>query len=244
MMLSAGYFRLRSALPGPVWTYPLSYIAFHTYAIQASLSLMLFYFILPSAVSGFRSHLLQDFESTICHELPYNSNLNSWIFGRKQFFWSAFNYMLVNLIPSCLLNGSLDLWTVFVYQGLLENEYIGTSFAVGQVRSISGYQALRSAYDISPNSNSKWGNLLVLFLMAVGYRILVFVLLRFRVRKNVSACRFFQCNQNTNDARWMDKVLSVLFGFSIYILLLGLILAVWLISRSPRHLSTPGPGLA
>lgn len=119
MMLSAGYFRLRSALPGPVWTYPLSYIAFHTYAIQ----------------------------------------------------------------------------------GLLENEYIGTSFAVGQVRSISGYQALRSAYDISPNSNSKWGNLLVLFLMAVGYRILVFVLLRFRVRKNVSACRFFQCNQNTNDAR-------------------------------------------
>lgn len=98
----------------------------------------------------------------------------------------------------------MDPWTCelfFVYQGLLENEYIGTSFAVGQVRSISGYQALRSAYDISPNSNSKWGNLLVLFLMAVGYRILVFVLLRFRVRKNVSTCRFYQCNQNTNDAR-------------------------------------------
>jgi hypothetical protein len=37
MMLSAGYFRIRSALPGPVWTYPVSYIAFHTYSIQASL---------------------------------------------------------------------------------------------------------------------------------------------------------------------------------------------------------------
>ncbi|THG17539.1 hypothetical protein TEA_011451 [Camellia sinensis var. sinensis] len=40
---------------------------------------------------------------------------------------------------------------VWMYPGLLENEYIGTSFAVGQVRSISGYQALRSAYDVSPD---------------------------------------------------------------------------------------------
>ncbi|KAA8544110.1 hypothetical protein F0562_022122 [Nyssa sinensis] len=117
MMLSAGYFRIRNALPGPVWMYPVSYIAFHTYSIQ----------------------------------------------------------------------------------GLLENEYTRTSFAVGQVRTISGYQALRSAYDISPNSNSKWENLLVLFLMAVGYRILVFVLLQFCVRKNLSARRFFRCNWDTNN---------------------------------------------
>ena len=34
MMLSAGYFRIRNDLPGPVWMYPLSYIAFHTYSIQ------------------------------------------------------------------------------------------------------------------------------------------------------------------------------------------------------------------
>ncbi|KAK2424839.1 ABC transporter G family member [Trifolium repens] len=61
MMLSAGYFRIRSALPGPLWMYPMSYIAFHTYSIQ----------------------------------------------------------------------------------GLLENEYLGNSFAVGQVRSISGFQALQ-----------------------------------------------------------------------------------------------------
>ncbi|XP_028062394.1 LOW QUALITY PROTEIN: ABC transporter G family member 3-like [Camellia sinensis] len=118
MMLSAGYFRIRSALPGPVWMYPVSYIAFHTYSIK----------------------------------------------------------------------------------GLLENEYIGTSFAVGQVRSISGYQALRSAYDVSPDGKSKWQSLLWLSLMAVGYRILVFVLLQFHVRKNLPAFRFFQRNQNTNNA--------------------------------------------
>ncbi|XP_034221037.1 ABC transporter G family member 3 isoform X2 [Prunus dulcis] len=120
MMLSAGYFRIRNALPGPVWTYPISYIAFHTYSIQ----------------------------------------------------------------------------------GLLENEYIGTSFAVGQVRTISGYQALRSAYDISPDKNSKWQNLLILFLMAVGYRILVFVVLYFRVGKKKSLHNIFKCNRDTtNNAR-------------------------------------------
>ncbi|KAL3618516.1 ATP-binding cassette sub- G member 3 [Castilleja foliolosa] len=115
MMLSAGYFRIRSALPRPVWMYPVSYITFHTYSIQ----------------------------------------------------------------------------------GLLENEFIGTSYAVGQVRSISGYQALQNAYDISADSNSKWGNLLILFLMAFGYRALVFILLQFRVRKGC----LFRCNKNTNNAR-------------------------------------------
>ncbi|XAR60003.1 hypothetical protein NMG60_11033223 [Bertholletia excelsa] len=119
MMLSAGYFRSRSALPGPVWMYPISYIAFHTYSIQ----------------------------------------------------------------------------------GLLENEYNGTSFAVGQVRTISGYQALQSSYETSPNGHSKWENLLVLFLMAIGYRVLVFFLLQFCVRKNLSSRRLFWCNKSTNNAR-------------------------------------------
>ncbi|GLU11865.1 hypothetical protein SLE2022_285850 [Rubroshorea leprosula] len=109
MMLAAGYFRIRSQLPGPIWIYPLSYIAFHT------------------------------------------------------------------------------------IQGLLENEYLGTSFAVGQVRTISGFQALDDAYAISPDSNSKWENLLVLFLMAVGYRVLLFILLHFHVRKNISLHRHCQC---------------------------------------------------
>ncbi|CAN4119262.1 unnamed protein product [Withania somnifera] len=119
MMLSAGFLRIRSALPGPVWMYPMSYIAFHTYSIQ----------------------------------------------------------------------------------GLLENEYIDTSFAVGQVRTISGNQAMQNVYDISTENNSKWKNLLVLFLMAVAYRVVVFVLLKFYVRKNLFVPKLFLCNQNTNNSR-------------------------------------------
>ncbi|KAG9154242.1 hypothetical protein Leryth_000699, partial [Lithospermum erythrorhizon] len=74
LMLSAGYFRIRSALPDPGWKYPISYIAFHTYSIQ----------------------------------------------------------------------------------GLLENEYVGTSFAVGQVRTISGYDALGMCIESISDINSKW----------------------------------------------------------------------------------------
>ncbi|XP_009593336.1 ABC transporter G family member 3-like [Nicotiana tomentosiformis] len=119
MILSAGFLRIRSALPGPVWMYPISYLAFHTYSIQ----------------------------------------------------------------------------------GLLENEYIETSFAVGQVRTISGNQALQNVYDISTDNNSKWKNLLVLFLMAVAYRVVVFVLLKFCVRKNIFVRKLFLCNQNTRNPR-------------------------------------------
>ncbi|XP_008776879.2 ABC transporter G family member 3 isoform X2 [Phoenix dactylifera] len=119
MMLVGGYFRIRDALPGPVWMYPLSYIAFHTYAIQ----------------------------------------------------------------------------------GLLENEYIGTSFAVGQVRAISGVQAVRGSYNISSSRNAKWTNLLVLFLMAVGYRILLFSLLHFSVRKNIASFKFCWPRMFTGKAR-------------------------------------------
>lgn len=41
-MLSAGYFRIRNALPGPVWTYPISYVAFHTYSIKACIQVYSF----------------------------------------------------------------------------------------------------------------------------------------------------------------------------------------------------------
>lgn len=118
MMLSAGYFRIRSDLPGPVWMYPVSYIAFHTYSIQ----------------------------------------------------------------------------------GLLENEYLDVSFAVGEVRTISGYQAIQGAYDISRERKAKWENLLVLFVMAVGYRVLVFVLLQFRIRKSSFLYRLL-CKKSTNNPR-------------------------------------------
>ncbi|KAM0885838.1 hypothetical protein ACQ4PT_030088 [Festuca glaucescens] len=36
MMLVAGYFRIREAIPSPVWNYPLSYISLHTHAVQVS----------------------------------------------------------------------------------------------------------------------------------------------------------------------------------------------------------------
>ncbi|XP_022970256.1 ABC transporter G family member 3-like isoform X2 [Cucurbita maxima] len=117
MMLSAGYFRIRNALPGPVWTYPLSYIAFHTYSIQ----------------------------------------------------------------------------------GLLENEYLESTLAVGEVRNITGYQAIHSAYDISSNTHSKWKNLLVLFLMVLAYRVLALVLLHFHVGKFTSLRKFFCCNRHLKD---------------------------------------------
>ncbi|KAG6417879.1 hypothetical protein SASPL_120076 [Salvia splendens] len=119
MMLAAGLFRIRSALPRAVWMYPTSYIAFHTYSIQ----------------------------------------------------------------------------------GLLENEYSGTSFAVGQVRSLSGYQALQNVYDVSVDSDSKWKNLVIMFLMAVGYRLLVFVLLQFRVRRALFSRCVSRCSKSTNNPR-------------------------------------------
>jgi len=36
MMLAAGHFRIRTALPKPVWTYPFAYISFHTYSIEVT----------------------------------------------------------------------------------------------------------------------------------------------------------------------------------------------------------------
>lgn len=102
MMLVAGYFRIREALPNPLWNYPVSFISFHTYAVQ----------------------------------------------------------------------------------GLVENEYIGASFAVGAIRTIPGVQAVRGSYDISSSTNAKWVNLLVLLLMAIGYRVLLYMLLRLNVRKH------------------------------------------------------------
>jgi ABC-type Fe3+-siderophore transport system permease subunit len=78
---------------------------------------------------------------------------------------------------------------MILLQGLLENEYVGTSFAVGQIRSIAGVQAVRGSYGISSSSNAKWVNLLVLLLMATGYRILLYVLLRFRHVRLVGSWR-------------------------------------------------------
>ncbi|XP_078446027.1 ABC-2 type transporter family protein [Wolffia australiana] len=62
-------------------------------------------------------------------------------------------------------------------QGLLENEYLGAVFPLGEVRSITGPQALHGVYPISASDGAKWANLLVLLLMAVAYRALLLALL-------------------------------------------------------------------
>lgn len=55
-MLSAGYFRIRNALPGPVWTYPISYIAFHTYSIQAREFTMSFAIFFPLCITMLKNY--------------------------------------------------------------------------------------------------------------------------------------------------------------------------------------------
>ncbi|KAB1208010.1 ABC transporter G family member 3 [Morella rubra] len=128
--------------------------------------------------------------------------------------FSLLMYFVLNFFMCLLVNEGLMLLVVSLWQdvfwsiltlvsvhGLLENEYLGTSFAVGQVRTISGFQALGSAYDISLDTSSKWKNLLILFIMVVGYRILVLVLLYLRVGKNKSMLKIFRCNRDITNAR-------------------------------------------
>lgn len=140
MMLAAGHFRIRNALPKPVWTYPFAYISFHTYSIEVT-------------------HNKTSKQSLL---LPRKTHEHSML------------------------------------QGLLENEYLGEVFAVGEVRSISGYQAIQGNYQISPDTNSKWRNMLVLLAMAFGYRLLVYVLLRFGLNKNVSGCLLLSHKKNNS----------------------------------------------
>ncbi|KAJ3706270.1 hypothetical protein LUZ61_009975 [Rhynchospora tenuis] len=76
----------------------------------------------------------------------------------------------------------------YCIQGLLENEYVGTSFAVGEIRSIPGVMAVRGSYDISASENYKWFHLLILMIMAIGYRIILLLLLCFNVRRWIIKC--------------------------------------------------------
>lgn len=104
------------------------------------------------------------------------------------------------------------MYTILLLQGLLENEYLGSSFAVGEVRNITGYQALHSAYEISSNTHSKWKNLLVLFLMVVAYRVVVFVLLHFRVGKFTSLRKVIRCNRDMKDWKMWFATSSLLLS--------------------------------
>ena len=70
-------------------------------------------------------------------------------------------------------------------QGLVQNEYVSTSFAVGATRTIPGVQAVRGSYGISSSAGAKLMKLLVLLVMAIGYRVVLYVLLRLDVRRHV-----------------------------------------------------------
>ncbi|CAN1833106.1 ABC transporter G family member 3 [Linum perenne] len=126
--------------------------------------------------------------------------------------FASLMYFVVNFFMCLLVNEGLMLLVVSLWQhlfssvltltsihGLLENEYLVTTFAVGQVRSISGYQAIQSTFDISADSSAKWKNLLVLLIMVVVYRFLVFFALHFRVGKNESILKFCRSRTSMNN---------------------------------------------
>ncbi|GJU74574.1 ABC transporter G family member 3 [Tanacetum coccineum] len=85
----------------------------------------------------------------------------------QDMFWSISTLVFIHVVMM-LSAGYFRIRSALPGAGLLENEYDGTSFAVGQVRTISGYQALHNVYDVSPDAYSKWKNLLILSLMALG----------------------------------------------------------------------------
>ncbi|KAF3322108.1 ABC transporter G family member 3 [Carex littledalei] len=99
-------------------------------------------------------------------------------------------FRILNSLPQYLWKYPLSYVTFHTYcvQGLLENEYVGTSFAVGEIRSIPGVMAVRGSYDISASENHKWYHLLILLVMAIGYRILLLALLCFNVRRCAIKC--------------------------------------------------------
>lgn len=96
-------------------------------------------------------------------------------------------FQIQDAIPLPMRNYPLSYISFHTYtaQGLVENEYVGASFAAGATRTISGVQAVRGSYGISSSTGAKWMNILVLFLMAIGYWVVVCVLLRLYVRRHV-----------------------------------------------------------
>ncbi|KAI7738720.1 hypothetical protein M8C21_003492 [Ambrosia artemisiifolia] len=116
----------------------------------------------------------------------------------QDMFWSISTLLFVHVVMM-LSAGYFRIRSALPGPGLLENEYDGTSFAVGQVRTISGYQALQNVYDVSPDDYSKWRNLVILSLMALACRLLVFLLLHFCVKKNSSLFRVLCCKLKMNE---------------------------------------------
>lgn len=68
---------------------------------------------------------------------------------------------------------------MYALQGMYENDFTGLTFANTNpsLPRITGEEILVDHYQITV-SRSKWWNLSVLFLMAVGYRVIFYVLIR------------------------------------------------------------------
>ncbi|XP_073355122.1 ABC transporter G family member 3-like [Aegilops tauschii subsp. strangulata] len=95
------------------------------------------------------------------------------------------NEALMMIVAYIWLETYKCILTLICLYGLVQNEYVSTSFAVGATRTIPGVQAVRGLYGISSSTGAKWMNLLVLFLMAIGYWVVLYVLLRLDVRRHV-----------------------------------------------------------
>ncbi|KAK3042570.1 hypothetical protein RJ639_001564 [Escallonia herrerae] len=154
--------------------------------------------------------------------ISISSSLVFYFFIGMQDQFSLLMYFVLNFFMCLLVNEGLVLVVASIWENIfwsiltLVSIHVVMMLSAGYfrirsalpgpvwmypVRTISGYQALQNVYDISLDTSSKWENLLVLFLMAAGYRFLVLVLLQLRVRKNISVPRFLQCNQDISNTR-------------------------------------------
>ncbi|GJN40411.1 hypothetical protein PR202_gb29619 [Eleusine coracana subsp. coracana] len=177
-----------------------SMIAKLTEKVRVSAIFAFVSFVIFLSVSGVPAHI--DEVKIYSHE-ERNRHSGTMVFLLAHFLSSIPFLFLVSISSSLVfyfLIGLRNEFSFLMYFGLLENEYVGTSFAVGQIRTIPGVQAVRGSYDISSSSNAKWVNLLVLLLMAIGYRILLYVLLRFNVRKHVRLGNWRSCWSSVHTA--------------------------------------------
>ncbi|CAK9199019.1 unnamed protein product [Sphagnum troendelagicum] len=132
-LLVAGFFRLRLDLPKPVWRYPMSYISFHSYALQ----------------------------------------------------------------------------------GMYQNDFLGLTFKNSVVNGkptgppLTGLYIVQNLYEIE-TSRSKWVDLAVVFGMVLGYRMMFFLMIKFKedvkpmLYSLLSRCTNPSCS-TTGHRRWSNK---------------------------------------
>lgn len=87
-----------------------------------------------------------------------------WLISLSDIFW----LLTMHSIPEN------DWW---VHQGLLQNEYVGVTFpsTIPKAPPISAQVTLQNAFQAPDTMLGKWVNVLILAVMAIGYRVLVSV---------------------------------------------------------------------